>query len=391
MSSRFSTDAYVTVTRGRAAAVYVCGPSGIGKSALVRSFLGRLTTRDDVVVLAGRCYEHESVPYKALDGVVDSLSRYLVSLSAAGGRGRAAARRGRAAATVPGDAAGSGRRQGLPGARAADLRALPVETSRRSRCCASFSPASLIAGGWSSPSTTCSGPTSTGRCLLEELLRPPDAPALLTVVSFRSEEVAGKPFLQRLLEGGERTCGRRSRSSRCPKRKPASWWRAASSRFAAERGAETRRSPAKRAAVRSFWSSWPAMRASTGRSRVGRRPLPRCSTRGSVRCQRTRAASSRRWPSAAGRWRPELVCAACGVARERQSLVAMLRSSHFIRSSGSSERVETYHDRIREVLAAQIAPDAARRIHRRMVQTLVERRSDDCEALVRALPRRRRP
>ena len=78
---------------------------------------------------------------------------------------------------------------------------------------------------------------------------------------------------------------------------------------------------------------------------------------------------------------PEIVCAACGIARERQSLVAMLRSSHLIRSSGSSERVETYHDRIREVLAAQIAPDAVRRIHRRMVQALVERGSDDCEAL----------
>ena len=78
---------------------------------------------------------------------------------------------------------------------------------------------------------------------------------------------------------------------------------------------------------------------------------------------------------------PELICAACGIARERQSLVAMLRSSHFIRSSGSSERVETYHDRIREVLAAQIAPDAVRRIHGLMVRALVERRSDDCEAL----------
>jgi hypothetical protein len=65
---------------------------------------------------------------------------------------------------------------------------------------------------------------------------------------------------------------------------------------------------------------------------------------------------------------PELICAACGVARARQSLVAMLRSSHFIRSSGSSERIETYHDRIREVLAAQIAPDAVRRIHGLMVR-----------------------
>ena len=78
---------------------------------------------------------------------------------------------------------------------------------------------------------------------------------------------------------------------------------------------------------------------------------------------------------------PEIICAACGIANERQSLVAMLRSSQFIRSSGSSERVETYHDRIREVLAAEIDADAAQRIHTRMVHVLVDRCSDDYEAL----------
>ena len=36
--------------------------------------------------------------------------------------------------------------------------------------------------------------------LLEELVRQPAAPALLTIVSFRSEEVASQPFLQRLIE-----------------------------------------------------------------------------------------------------------------------------------------------------------------------------------------------
>jgi tetratricopeptide (TPR) repeat protein len=78
---------------------------------------------------------------------------------------------------------------------------------------------------------------------------------------------------------------------------------------------------------------------------------------------------------------PEIVCDACGVTRERQSLVAMLRSAHFIRSSGSSERVETYHDRIREAVAAQLAPGAVRQIHALVAQTLVDRGGDDCEAL----------
>src|SRR4029453_9282844 len=68
------------VTRGDAAAVAVYGASGIGKSALVRRFLSQLGAQANVVVLTGRCYENESVPYKALDGVIDDLSRYLASI-----------------------------------------------------------------------------------------------------------------------------------------------------------------------------------------------------------------------------------------------------------------------------------------------------------------------
>ena len=46
-------------------------------------FLEGLSLRDDVLVLSGRCYERESVRHKALDGVVDFLSRYLAQLSPA--------------------------------------------------------------------------------------------------------------------------------------------------------------------------------------------------------------------------------------------------------------------------------------------------------------------
>jgi hypothetical protein len=52
------------------------GPSGIGKSALVGRVL-REFAAPPVSSLSGRCYENESVPYKALDGLIDDLSRYL--------------------------------------------------------------------------------------------------------------------------------------------------------------------------------------------------------------------------------------------------------------------------------------------------------------------------
>ena len=53
--------------------------SGMGKSALVEHFVAGLDRRD-VVVLRGRCYERESVPYKGVDGVIDSISRFMARL-----------------------------------------------------------------------------------------------------------------------------------------------------------------------------------------------------------------------------------------------------------------------------------------------------------------------
>ena len=60
--------------------VRVRGHSGMGKSALVNGFLDGLVERRDALVLRGRSYAHEAVPYKAVDGVIDALSRYLISV-----------------------------------------------------------------------------------------------------------------------------------------------------------------------------------------------------------------------------------------------------------------------------------------------------------------------
>ena len=52
----------------------VSGASGMGKSALVDAALRRLRRDHDALILQGRCYAAESLPYKALDGVVDALA-----------------------------------------------------------------------------------------------------------------------------------------------------------------------------------------------------------------------------------------------------------------------------------------------------------------------------
>lgn len=158
----------------------VSGPSGIGKTTLVQRFL-KETQRDRSVVLAGRCYERESVPYKTLDGVVDALSRHLVRLGAGAEallpRGVRALERlfpvlGRCDAVRRAPSATAGmdvheiRHRGI-----AALKELLARIADRGPLVLWIDDAQ-----WSD---------ADGHALLSEILRPPDPPALLLIASHR--------------------------------------------------------------------------------------------------------------------------------------------------------------------------------------------------------------
>ncbi|MCB9598658.1 MAG: AAA family ATPase, partial [Sandaracinaceae bacterium] len=68
-------------SRERPTSVLIEGASGLGKTELTHRFAHELHERHaDAVVLTGRCYERDSVAFKAFDGLVDELSRYLSQL-----------------------------------------------------------------------------------------------------------------------------------------------------------------------------------------------------------------------------------------------------------------------------------------------------------------------
>ncbi|EPX60010.1 hypothetical protein D187_002096 [Cystobacter fuscus DSM 2262] len=74
-------DAYTAVgIGGRTVVVHVHGLSGMGKTALVHRFFAAIGEQRGAIVLSGRCYERESVPYKAFDPLIDALARYLQTL-----------------------------------------------------------------------------------------------------------------------------------------------------------------------------------------------------------------------------------------------------------------------------------------------------------------------
>jgi eukaryotic-like serine/threonine-protein kinase len=376
---RALSGAFDSVVEGHAKAVCVYGPSGIGKSALVRRFLGDLATRPDVVVLSGRCYENETVPYKALDHVVDDLSHHLASAPS-----------GTIEGVIPPDVAA------LTRVFPVMLQVDAIAKMRAARDRESADPLSLRRRAFAAlrelldrlarrhPLVICiddlQWADADSIVLLEELLRPP-GPPMFTVLCFRSEETATKAFLQAFLARGGQGA-----------------WSAVSLEPMTEAEAQTliagllpadsgllrvdRSRLAQEAAGSPFVLEQLARYAAV--NRIATSQAPGFAEMFAARLEAL-SSDARRFLEAlaiCGRpMAPELICAACGVTRDRLSLVTMLRGSQLIRSSGSSERIEAYHDRIREVIAARIAPDARRDLHRRMVQALVEEGSDDCEAL----------
>ena len=374
------TEAFEAVKSGRASTASVYGPSGIGKSALVRRFLSQTGTPGDMVILAGRCYENESVPYKALDGVVDDLSRYLASIPTE-----------QVERLMPSDMPALTRAfpvlfqvKAIKNAAVAqDLRSVdPLDLRRRA-----FETLRELLGRLAARRPLVvwiddlQWADADSAVLLEALLRPPGQPAMLTVLCFRSEETAAKPFLQALLERRGQAAWSTVPLEPMPEDEAlaliARLLPADSPLTDVDKNRMTREaggSPfvleqlARFAGVSGLQPNQAPIFAAMFDVRLGTlSPNARRFLETLAICGRPMA--------------PEIICDACGVGRDRQSLVATLRSSQFIRSSGSSERVEAYHDRIREVLATQLAPGAVQRIHRVMVQVLLEKQSEDCEAL----------
>lgn len=60
--------------------VCVSGVSGIGKTALVERFVEEIEQNEQGLVFRSRCHHRELIPYKAVDGLVDHVSRHLVKL-----------------------------------------------------------------------------------------------------------------------------------------------------------------------------------------------------------------------------------------------------------------------------------------------------------------------
>ncbi|HKP62594.1 MAG TPA: protein kinase [Polyangiales bacterium] len=72
--------AYRSSLAGSPVIACIGGESGIGKTALCNEFKRELADGGQALLLAARCYERESIPFKAIDPLIDELSRKLLHL-----------------------------------------------------------------------------------------------------------------------------------------------------------------------------------------------------------------------------------------------------------------------------------------------------------------------
>jgi len=188
-------DAFAESRQGRPVVALCRGESGAGKSALCKRFLKDLVLREpEVVVWSGRCHAHEDVPYKALDGVVDALSRFLSALP-----------REETEALLPSDIPAVARlfpvllqvaaiREAPPRRIADDLQAKQVAAAALRELVFRVSekrPVVMYIDDlqWGD---------QDGISLLLELLRPPNQPRLLLIAAYRSDEEASSIALSLL-------------------------------------------------------------------------------------------------------------------------------------------------------------------------------------------------
>lgn len=391
--------AFAASRQGQAVVVLCHGDSGAGKTLLCRQFLKELiSTEKELVLLAGRCHANEDVPFKALDGIIDSLSRFLSQRP-----------HEEAQALLPRDISAAARlfpvllqvpaiREAPPQRIADDLQA------RQAAFAALRELASRLAAQktvvlyiddlqWGDPD---------GLSLLLELLRPPDPPRLLLIVAYRSDEEHSSAALQLLRRGLASDLGLGVSTFDLPvEALPESDAEALALRLLPEDQKERAAFIAVESAGNPFFIT--ELSRAAGQDAMAPSPSDAVSGKRGTLDALIRARVAR-LPEAQQKLLSAVALAGQPVARavtaiaaygdtvetDEPQALARLRAEHLIRvrhaqsssQGGPREELLVYHDRIREAVVAGLSPADSAAQHLRLVRGLLSVGHAEPEQLV---------
>ena len=354
--------------RGSCVVVTVRGASGMGKTTLLDAFLNEASA-SGARVFRGRALEREAVPFKALDRVVDAIA---VALDAADAR--------TASAIAPLDAVALARLFPVLG-RVSQLHAHEMAAS------ATPDPIELRRMGFAAmkdlftklaeqrPLVVAIDDAQWGDAdsatLIASLLAPVAPSGLLLVVGFREEEVEASAFVREL------------HATLAARRSGAGWREIdvgplalddATSLAMALVGPEHAQRIASESRGNPFFLHELALFVANAGDVASMRDVSldavlRLRVRGTdARAQRLLDIVA----IAGGPVEQGAALEASGLGDAGPSALAQLRGASLVRlrGAGRDDEIETYHDRIREVVRAAVAPDEAREHHLRLARAL---------------------
>ncbi len=376
-------DAFDATRSGRMITVRVGGQSGMGKSTVVHHILDELVRGDEALVLRGRAYERETVPYKAIDSVIDALSRHLLRLAEADDP-----------LPLPGDVGALGRLfpvlQRVPGIREQldqpddDLQSLRRRAfeALRELLTALAERQSLVVfiddAQWGDVDSAV---------LLLDLLRSATAPPLLLVMTYRDNEEESSPFLRELRERWPEAA--EAREVPVGPLDPEDARRLALTLLDASdaMAQRTARAVARESRGSPFLIE-ELVRTNRGASSNTGATLAVLTLEQMVgeRLARLPDEARRMLEIVAVGGRPlpvSVVAEASGLQGSVNEVIAFVSARRFVRTGlhDGLDVVETTHDRFRETIVAQLPATTLREHHGRLARVLEQARGADAEAI----------